>query len=181
MDTSSDRRCINLDEDRLKGADAEERFCRIMRKNGYKAVRLQPKAREGAATKIIKNERIVVGDVDVMLSNGEMIFNAEVKSKYPTRFGDYGIEEYRVNHYMRYEKLTGIPVVYVIEKTKNKKNEKEIPIEKRKWFWKSFRELLKKPFKKYQGWTWISGKKKLAPIYYFKEQWFNDMEKEWWE
>lgn len=180
MVTNSDRRCINLDKDRLKGADAEERFCEIMRNNGLQSVRLQPKAKSGAAIKIVKNERIVIGDVDVKLPNGQ-IFNAEVKSKYPNVYGDYGIEEYRVKHYVRFEELTGIPVIYVIEKTKNKKNEEEIPIEERKWFWRSFRELLKKPYKIYNGWTWIGGEKKWAPIYYFKEEWFNDMENEWWE
>lgn len=91
------------------------------------------------------------------------------------------MEEYRVNHYRRYEELTGIPVVYVIEKTKSRKNERELPIEKRKWLWKSFRELLKKPYKAFNGWTWISEEKKWAPIYYFKEECFNDMESEWWE
>jgi hypothetical protein len=177
---NSDRRCINLKKDRLKGADAEERFCELMRINGFKAERLQPKAEKGAATKIVEGRRIVVGDVDITLPNGE-VFNAEVKSKYPNRFGAYGIEEYRVKHYINYEKLTGIPVVYVIEKTKNSRNEKEIPIEKRQWLWKSFRELLKKPYKIYEGWTWISGQKKWAPIYYFKEEWFNNMETDWWE
>jgi len=175
-----DRRCIDIDKDRIKGADAEERFCEIMRNNGYKAERLQPKAKQGAATKIIKGQRIVVGDVDVTHpKKGE--FNAEVKSKYPSEYGAFGIEEYRVNHYINYEKLTGIPVIYVIEKTRDSKNEKEILINKRKWLWKSFRQLLKKPYKVYWGWTWISGEKKKAPIYYFSEEWFNDMEKEWWE
>lgn len=48
---------------------------------------------------------------------------------------------------MNYEKLTGIPVFFVIEKTKNFKNDEEIPVKERKWLWKSFRELLKKSFK----------------------------------
>jgi hypothetical protein len=164
----------------LKGADAEERFCQLMRNCGYKAVRLQPKAKIGAATKIVKGERIVVGDVDVEASEKE-IFNAEVKSKYPSKFGDYGIEEYRVNHYVRYWELTGIPVVYVIEKTKNSKNEEDLPIEKRRWLWRSFPVLLGQPYKIFNGLTWMDGQKKTAPIYYFKEQWFNDMETDWWE
>jgi hypothetical protein len=175
-----DRRCIDIDGDRLKGADAEERFCEIMRNNDFKAVRLQPKAKEGAAIKLVQGQRIVVGDVDVTLPNNE-VFNAEIKSKYPSKYGAYGIEEYRVKHYMNYEKLTSIPVVYVIEKTKNFKNDKEIPVKERKWVWKSFRELLKKPFKIYEGWTWISGEKKWTPIYYFSEEWFNNMKTDWWE
>ena len=177
---SSDRRCIDLIRDRLKGADAEERFCELMRNNNFKAVRLQPKQKKGAAIKIVKGHRIVVGDVDVTLPNNE-VFNAEIKSKYPHKYGGYGMEEYRVKHYINYEKLTGIPVVYVIEKTRNSKNEKEIPIKKRQWLWKSFRELLKKPYKIYEGWTWINEEKKWAPIYYFAEEWFNDMETDWWE
>jgi len=180
MAKNVDRRCIDLARDRLKGADAEERFCELMRKNGFKANRLQPKQEKGAATKTVKGKRIVVGDVDVSLPNGE-IFNAEVKSKYPSQFGAYGIEQYRVEHYRDYEKLSGIPVVYVIEKTKNSKNETVIPIEQREWLWKSFRDLLKKPYKVYEGWTWIGGKKKKAPIYYFEEEWFNNIETDWWE
>jgi hypothetical protein len=180
MVDDNDKRCIDIDGNRDKGADAEERFCEIMRKKGYKVVRLQPKAKKSAATKIIKGQRIIVGDVDVTPPNkGE--FNAEVKSKYPSDYGAYGIEEYRVNHYINYEKLTGIPVVYVIEKTQYSKNEPEIPIEERKWLWKSFRELLKKPYKSYEGWTWIGGEKKKAPIYYFKEEWFSNMKTDWWE
>jgi hypothetical protein len=181
MVKNSDRRCINLDKDRLKGADAEERFCEIMRNNDYEAERLQPKAKRGAAIKMINHERVVVGDVDDKSPKGELVFNAEVKSKYPHKYGGYGMEEYRVKHYVRYEELTGIPFVYVVEKTRNKKEEKEIPVEERKWFWKSFRQLLKKPYKTYKGWTWIGGQKKWAPIYYFKEEWFNEMETEWWE
>jgi len=60
---NTDRRCINLNTDRLKGADAEERFCEIMRNSGYEAERLQPKAKKGAAIKMINNERIVVGEL----------------------------------------------------------------------------------------------------------------------
>jgi hypothetical protein len=175
-----DRRCIDIDGDRLKGADAEERFCEIMRNNGFKAVRLQPKAKKGAAIKIVQGKTIVIGDVDVTPPDNK-VFNAEVKSKYPTEHGAYGIEEYRVMHYINYEKLTGIPVVYVIEKTRNSKKEKEIPIKERKWLWKSFRELLKKPYETYEGWTWISGERKKAPIYYFSEEWFNNMKTDWWE
>lgn len=180
MEKSSDKRCIDLQGDRLKGADAEERFCELMRNNGFKAVRLQPTQKRGAAIKVVKGQRIVVGDVDVTLPKEE-VFNAEVKSKYPNKYGAYGIEEYRVEHYKNYEKLTGIPVVYVIEKTRNSKNDEEIPINRRRWLWKSFTELLKKPYKTYEGLTWISGQKKLAPIYYFDEEWFNDMEIAWWE
>jgi len=180
MIRDKDRRCINIDEDRLKGADAEERFCEIMRDNSFKAVRLQPQAKEGAAIKIVNGKIIVVGDVDVTLPSDE-VFNAEVKSKYPHEYGGYGMEEYRVNHYINYEKLTGIPVVYVIEKTCNSKYEKEKPVKERMWLWKSFRELLKKPYKTYNGWTWISGMKAWAPIYYFSEEWFNNMKTDWWE
>ena len=43
MVKNSNRRCIDLDKDRLKGADAEERFCELMRNSGFKAERLQPK------------------------------------------------------------------------------------------------------------------------------------------
>jgi len=175
-----DRRCLDIKGDRIKGADAEERFCEIMRSNDYKAERLQPKEKKGAAMKEVKGNKIVIGDVDITLPNGK-VFNAEVKSKYPTKYGAYGIEEYRVNHYIKYEELAGIPVVYVIEKTRDSKNEKEIPIDKRKWLWKSFRELLKKPYKVYWGSTWISGEQKKARIYYFSEEWFNDMRKDWWE
>jgi hypothetical protein len=82
---------------------------------------------------------------------------------------------------MNYEKLTGIPVVFVIEKTKNFKNDEEISVKERKWLWKSFRELLTKSFKISEGWTWISGEKKWAPIYYFSEEWFNNMKTDWWE
>lgn len=175
-----DRRCIDIKGDRIKGADAEERFCEIMRSNGYKAERLQPKAKKGAAIKIIKGQRIVVGDVDVTHPSKKE-FNAEIKSKYPTPNGTYGMEEYRIKHYVDYEKLAGIPVVYVIEKTKNSKYEKAIPVEKREWLWRSFKELLKKPYTSSEGWTYISGEKKWANIFYFSEEWFNNMRKDWWE
>jgi len=175
-----DRRCIDIKGDRIKGADAEERFCGIMRDNGYKAVRLQPKANKGAAIKTIKGQTVVVGDVDVTLPDNE-VFNAEIKSTYPSKGGAYGKEEYRVKHYMNYEKLAGIPVVLVIEKTRNSRNGKIIPVQERKWLWKSFRELLKMPYKVSTGPTWISGEEKIAPICYFKEEWFSDMRKDWWE
>jgi len=130
---------------------------------------------------IIKGQRIVVGDVDVTLPDNE-VFNAEVKSTYPSKDGAYGKEEYRVKHYINYEKLTGIPVVLVIEKTRNFKNGKLIPVEERKWLWKSFRELLKYPYKTSPGLTWIDApQKKILPICHFKEEWFNDMRKDWWE
>lgn len=173
------RRCRDLRKDRLKGAEAEERFCEIMRSIGYEAERLQPRAKERAATKEIRGERIVIGDVDVKTPSGE-VFNVEVKSKYPNRFGSYGMEEYRIDHYMRYEKLTEIPVIYAIEKTGDSED-KKLPIEKRKWFWKSFRALLKYPYKTFRGLTWMDSGKKKVPICYFKEEWFNDMETDWWE
>jgi len=178
MGNKFDRRCLDLRKDRLKGAAAEERFCEIMRNSGFEAERLQPKATERAATKIVKDEQIVVGDVDVRTPDGE-IFNVEVKSKYPNRFGSYGMEEYRIDHYKKYEKLTDIPVIYAIEKTGDSKDE-ILPIENRKWFWRSFRALLKNPYKTFWGLTWMDSGKKRVPICYFKEEWFNDMEEKWW-
>lgn len=175
-----DRRCLDIKGDRIKGADAEERFCGIMQDNGYTAERLQPTAKKGAAIKIINGQRIVVGDVDVTPPDNE-VFNAEIKSTYPSKDGAYGKEEYRVKHYVNYEKLTGIPVVLVIEKTRNFRNGKLIPVEERKWLWKSFRQLLKMPYKVSSGSTYIDGVKKIAPICYFSEEWFNNMRTDWWE
>jgi len=176
-----DDRCKDLGGDRRKGSDAEERFCKHMRNRKLIPTRLQPKAKYGAAVKIIRDEKIVIGDVDVENPITGEIFNAEIKSKYPTFAGEYGIEEYRMNHYLRYEELTGIPVVYVIEKTKSSKHEKIQTPNERVWLWRSFKELSQKPLRVAEGWSWVGGERTLVKILYLKEEWFVDMSKEWWK
>ncbi|MFZ0965687.1 MAG: hypothetical protein WAN82_03565 [Candidatus Bathyarchaeia archaeon] len=44
-------------------------------------------------------------------------------------------------------------------------------------FQRAFEEIIQN----LRGWTWISGEKKWAPIYYFSEEWFNNMKTDWWE
>ena len=177
----TDDRCKDLGRDRRRGSDAEERFCKHMHNMGLIPTRLQPKAKSGAAIKIIHGERIVIGDVDVENPTTGKVFNAEVKSKYPTATGEYGIEEYRVNHYLRYEELTGIPVVYVIEKTRFSKHTKALSIDERTWLWRSFRELLQNSFRAAEGWSWVGGERILVKILYFKEEWFAKMPHELWK
>lgn len=155
------RQCTDLDGDRRKGAKAEEEFCNLLEKYDYDTLRLQYFTKVNAASIIVNNKVIVLGDIFVISPINE-VFIVEIKEKYPNKYDSYGLEEYRLKHYLDFEKITGIPVIYAIKDT----------YESGRWYWNNFKELLLFKPKQFPGHSWVGGVKQRVEIYYFKKIWF---------
>lgn len=104
---------------------------------------------------------IVLGDIFVISPINE-VFIVEIKEKYPNKYESFGLEEYRLKHYLDFEKITGIPVIYAIKDT----------YENGRWYWNNFKELLLFKPKQFPGYSWVGGVKQRVEIYYFKKIWF---------
>ena len=155
------RQCTNLSEDRKIGAKAEIEICDILKTQNFDTIRLQYYSIEKAASIRKGEELIVLGDIFVISPNNEL-FVIEVKEKYPNKYESYGLEEYRLNHYLNFERLTNIPVIYAIKDTH----------ENGKWYWNTFNELLIFQPKRFPGYSWVNGNKEKVDIVYFKKIWF---------
>jgi len=158
------RQCTNLSEDRLKGAKAEIEICDVLKNHGYDTIRLQYYSIDKAASIRNGEELIVLGDVFVISPTNEL-FVIEVKEKYPNKYGSYGLEEYRLNHYLSFERLTKIPVIYAIKDTQDNG----------KWYWNTFKDLLLMQPKQFPGDSWVDGNKEKVNIVYFKKIWFKSL------
>jgi len=158
------KQCTNLNEDRKKGAKAEIEFCKLLMKKGYDTLRLQYFSKEQAASINLNGNKNVLGDIFVISPNHE-IFVVEVKEKYPNKFDSYGLEEYRLKHYIEFQKYLKIPVIYAIKDTKDS-NE---------WYWNCFDNLMVFNPRSFLGDSWVNGSKQKVKIYYFKKNWFIPM------
>ena len=103
MSWASDRQ-----RDRKKGTKAEYLFKNLLEDYGYR-VELTQKGLDRA----YKIQGYIGGDAFIYY-NDKPIAHVEIKQKYPTYDGYFGIELYRLSDYLKIQKSLGIPVYYVI-------------------------------------------------------------------
>jgi|GEM_PF-4460279 len=134
MSWASDRQ-----RDRKKGAKAEYLFKNLLENYGYR-VELTQKGLDRA----YKIHDYVGGDAFIY----KPIAHVEIKRKYPTYDGYFGIELYRLSDYLKIQKLLGIPVYYVInvyaEKEKGLNNIKKFDLKNNSWIFERFDILWEK-------------------------------------
>jgi len=154
-----------LEEDRKRGEKTEHEFCELMQKYGCFTHRFQ-KGYPKSAVLERGSEYIILPDMWVVAERNHPYF-AEVKGKYPSRYGAYGLERYRVDSLIKISDLTGITVLYVIYDTKD--NE---------WYWNDIKMLMKQPYKEFWSQTYVAGEVKRLPTCYFQKEWFIKAEKD---
>lgn len=153
-----------LEEDREKGEITEREFCKLMQRHGCFTHRFQ-KGYPKAAVLECGDEYILLPDVWVV-PEAKPYFFAEVKGKYPSRYRTYGLERYRVDSLIKIADLTGTPVLYTINDTRDKK-----------WYWNDLKALMKQPYKVFWSKTYVAGETKKLPVCYFQKEWFIETEK----
>lgn len=154
-----------LEEDRKRGKQTELEFCKLMQKHGCFTYRFQ-KGYPKAAVFERNNEYIILPDVWIVLETSTSFF-AEVKGKYPSKYGAYGLEKYRVESLNKISGLTGFDVLYAIYDTRDKV-----------WYWSSLKNLTKQPYKEFWSKTYVAGEVKRLPTCYFQKAWFIEIEKD---
>ena len=154
-----------LNEDREKGRKREITFCGLMQKYKCFTYRFQ-EGHPKAAVLECQDKYILLPDVWVVREDGQNFF-AEVKEKYPTKYGDYGLEEYRVFSLIKISDLTKTPVLYVIYDTRD-----------REWYCANIKTLISKAYKNFWSKTYVCGEVKKLPVYYFQKAWFKEIEKD---
>lgn len=153
-----------LEEDRKKGERAEHKFCQLMQNYGCFTYRFQ-KGYPKAAVLERNDKYIILPDVWIIPENRPPFF-AEVKAKYPSKYGAYGLERYRVDSLIRILNLTGVAILYTIYDTRDKQ-----------WYWNDLKRLLEKPYKEFRSRTYADGEVKKLPTCYFQKAWFIEAEK----
>ena len=106
-----DRRCLDLAVDRGTGKYWERQFC-IMAWHRGKIFTANQWGRTSSAVAYGKGFNVLtLPDVAVWSAPGE---HHEIKHKNPTRHGSYGLEEYRLNALLRFDKECMGTVFYTI-------------------------------------------------------------------
>ncbi|MBD3193177.1 MAG: hypothetical protein GF308_21265 [Candidatus Heimdallarchaeota archaeon] len=159
--------CEDLSRDRRKGEKAEIEFCQLMKDNDFDTVRLQAFTKGRAASLEHQDNHIVLADIFLIAPNNNILL-AEIKEKYPNKYNSYGLEEYRLNHYLEFQKITGIPVMYAIKDVHDEG----------KWFWNNLDSLIEYGPKKFMGSSWVDGREQRVLIYYFQKTWFKEILKD---
>jgi hypothetical protein len=152
-----------LEEDRKKGIEAEVNFCKLLQKYDCFTYRFQ-KGYNKAAVLERGDEYIILPDVWVIPLNNDDFF-CEVKSKYPSRYGSYGLEEYRILSLLRISAVTKRKVLYAVYDTIDQI-----------WYWKNLKTLENMPYKRYRSETYVDGSVKRLPVHYYQKAWFKQIE-----
>ncbi len=153
-------------QDRAIGEKYELEFCNLMQKLGCFTHRFQ-KGYPSSAVIEREKERINLPDIWVVLDK-KRIFDldllfvfVEVKGKYPTKVGEsYGLEEYRVNIFKRFQEIIKTQVVYAVFDTVDKI-----------WRWNLIDELMN-DVKTFRGDSYVGNEVKKVNICYFPKSKF---------
>jgi len=149
-----------LEADRKKGTAIEIDFCKLMQSFNCFTYRFQ-KGYDKVAVLEKDSEYIILPDIWVIPPDDEDFF-CEVKSKYPSRHGAYGLEEYRVSSLLKIVTITKKKVLYVIYDTTDKT-----------WYWQNLSTLENMAYRRFWSQTYVDGSVKRLPVHYYQKKWFN--------
>jgi hypothetical protein len=131
--------------DRKKGTEAEYSFKNLLENYGYRVQLTQ----EGL-NKAYKIQGYIGGDAFVYY-NDKPIAHVEIKQKYPTYDGYFGIELYRLSDYLKIQELLNVPVYYVINVSagneRGMRNIRRYNLKNNSWIFERF-DILWKNLKK---------------------------------
>lgn len=105
--------CLQINDDRKLGEYWERQFCVMAAKHGFMFTPMQI-GRNKSATAFYGVSgwiRLILPDVTVWTAPGQ---HHEIKHKSPTRYNQFGLEEYRLNSLLEFSKVTKQDVMYTI-------------------------------------------------------------------
>lgn len=166
---SNDRRCQDLDDDRLKGKEAEEEFMRLCQTLGYAAHGFQH-GRDNSAVIQLRGEDVIAPDVSVW---GDGNSTHEIKRKYPTYHGNIGLEEYRLESLLQLAECAEVYYTLLMHGDYDKAEEQVCDCDLRPGDWLTCHiEDLGPPTKSRTGTTWRNGERTQAEILFWPvERW----------
>jgi len=164
------KQCIDLKGDRGLGEYWERQFCLLAFQEGYSFTPLQIGKNEAAVAwqrdehENTKWNPFLLPDVVIWTSPGE---HHEVKHKNPTRFGTFGLEVYRFESLLRFAEETKQDVMYTIHNhdlSGGRDGKVNYIIH---WVTANVLDLDGTWKGEYWGPSWVNGKEKRVPIYYW--------------
>lgn len=162
--------CTDNSGDRKAGEAAERAFCVLALKRGRSVTAHQIK-HQGPAIAIAwiggQYKRFVLPDITVWDDGSQ---HHEIKHKYATQNGEYGLEEYRFESLLWFAERTGRPVYYTIHDWKVAgATSKADPIEQsiEHWICCPTDVLARQRSESRFGPSWVNGEKKMVPILYW--------------
>lgn len=161
------KHCADINQDRDKGALWERNFCQILAENGRVFTPLQI-GRESSAQCFFKELGVwhhsTLPDITVWTAPGEY---HEIKHKNTTKFGTFGLEQYRFEALKWFANETGQKVFYTIHNhgLSGGSNSNINHIDH--WITADILDLDEKWTIRCYGDSWINGVKKKTPIYYW--------------
>lgn len=166
------RQCTNLKEDRRRGKQAELDFIRLCNRFGKASHGFQI-GRGQSATIRIGGQQVIAPDVCVWSAKRGASLH-EVKRKYPTADGMFGLEEYRFDALKTLDALASVwyTVLLHADSDKARHNLEEVSISSGRrytpgmWLTASVSSL-RKPSKERTGYSWRGGEKTKCNIYYW--------------
>ena len=176
-----DKRCQNLSVDRASGKYWEREFCVMAYKRGKIFTPHQWQRSESAVAYGKHFKFLTLPDVTIWSSPGE---HHEIKNKNPSKRGYYGLEKYRIDALVEFDKACIGDVLYTIhnwEKAglKNGKQEGENRIED--WFCSLCHELYETPdYKNHNDTSWVNGVQRTdIEIWYWEAERFYPLSSYW--
>jgi len=165
MQASQGLRCRDISADRKIGSYWEGRLI-DMAVNEYECV-AEPKQRGRIKSAVAMSPSGGLILPDVQLSKGGATIVPEVKHKDPTRYGQYGYEEYRLDDLVEYAKATGLQVILAIHDHSLAGGKNVTQNRVRDWRWQDVLVLADRHDFSRPGLTWFAGKKVVRNLLYW--------------
>ena len=165
MQASQGLRCRDLNADRKVGSFWEG--CLIdMAVNQYGCVAEGKQlGRTRSAVAMSPSGGLILPDVQ--LSKGGVTIVPEVKHKDPTRYGQYGYEEYRLDDLVEYARTTGLQVILAIHDHSLAGGKNVTQNRVRDWRWQDVLVLAEQRDFRAPGVTWYAGEKMTRDLLYW--------------
>lgn len=159
--------CTNLQSDRKKGAHWERMFSIMMGEELNVIFTPLQLGRDTSAQAYSYNgqwNHLTLPDITIWTAGTE---HHEIKHKNPTKYGCFGLEDYRLKALLSFQEITGHDVFYTIHNhdlnggTNNLENNRD------HWFTANVKDLADNIKHSSNGSTWCNGKKTNTLIHYW--------------
>ena len=157
MQSSQGLRCRDLTSDRKIGAYWEDRFIDMAVKQYGCTAEPKQKGKSSSAVAMSPNGGLILPDTQVSKQGKTIV--PEVKHKEPTRHGQYGYEEYRLDDLVEYSIVTCLQVILAIHDHSLAGGKNVTQNHVRHWRWQDVLVLSEKCDYRAPGDTWCGGKK----------------------
>lgn len=111
-----------------------------------------------------KWNRLTLPDITIWSYPGQ---HHEIKHKSPTRYNQFGLEEYRLKSLVKFARATCQDVMYTIHNHAMSGGRDTVENQIQHWLTANVLELIMHIDGKYPGFSWVDGKRKEVLIFYW--------------